>query len=67
MRPAGLLLLLLGIVGLVLGVLAMIGIPFLQPTGSTGDTAAPGAGPILGGLLMIVVGFVLIGGRRTRA
>ncbi|MBA2628386.1 MAG: hypothetical protein H0U85_10260 [Gemmatimonadales bacterium] len=67
MRPVGLVLVLLGIIGLVIGVLAMAGVPLLQPTGSTGDVTAPGAGPILGALLLIVVGLVVVGGRRSRA
>ena len=49
MRPVGLVLLLAGIVGLVLGVLAMAGVGFLQPVPSLGDSRLPGVGPIFAG------------------
>ena len=60
MRPVGLVLLLAGIVGLVLGVLAMAGVGFLQPVPSLGDSRLPGVGPIFAGLLLVCVGLAVM-------
>ncbi len=66
MRSVGLLLVLVGVIGIVLAVLAILGVPFVMPSGGTGDVHAPGAGPIIAGLMLIVVGMVLVGYRAER-
>ncbi len=60
MRPVGLVLVLAGVVGLVLGVLAMAGVGFLQPVPSLGDARLPGVGPIIAGLVLVSVGLAVM-------
>jgi hypothetical protein len=59
MRAAGLLLVLVGIAGIVLGLLALFGVPFLQPSGGQGDVRMAGAGPIIAGLILLAAGLAI--------
>ena len=56
MRAAGLFVALAGVAGIVLGLMAMFGVHFLQPTASVGDVRMPGAGPIIAGVIMLAAG-----------
>jgi polyferredoxin len=59
MRPVGLLLALVGVVGIVLGLMAMFGVAFLQPSAGLGDVHMPGAGPIIAGLILLAAGLAI--------
>ncbi|MDQ2670589.1 MAG: hypothetical protein M3Y31_08165 [Gemmatimonadota bacterium] len=57
MRPLGLALLLIGLIGIVLGVLHAIGIPL--SSGGFSHGTWPGVGPIIGGLGLAGLGTYL--------
>ena len=59
MRAAGLFVALAGVAGIVLGLMAMFGVHFLQPTASVGDVRMPGAGPIIAGVIMLAAGLAI--------
>lgn len=59
MRAAGLLLVLVGVIGIVVGVLALLGVGFLQPTPNVGDVRMPGAGPIIAGVILLAAGLAI--------
>jgi hypothetical protein len=59
MRAAGLLLALVGVVGIVVGVLALFGVGFLQPTPNVGDVRMPGAGPLIAGVILLAAGLAI--------
>ena len=59
MRAAGLLLALVGIVGIVIGLLALFGVGLFQPTPNVGDVHMPGAGPLIAGLILLAAGLAI--------
>ena len=59
MRAAGLLLVLVGVVGIVVGLLALFGVGFLQPTPNVGDVRMPGAGPLIAGVNLLAAGLAI--------
>jgi hypothetical protein len=59
MRAAGLLVALVGVAGIILGIMALLGVHFLQPSGGLGDVRMPGAGPIIAGVIMLAAGLAI--------
>lgn len=59
MRAAGLLLVLVGVVAIVVGLLALFGVGFLQPTPNVGDVRMPGAGPLIAGVILLAAGLAI--------
>jgi polyferredoxin len=59
MRAAGLFVALVGVAGIILGLMAMFGVHFLQPSAGLGDVRMPGAGPIIAGVIMLAAGLAI--------
>jgi len=59
MRAAGLLLALVGVIGIVVGLLALFGVGFFQPTPNVGDVRMPGAGPVIAGAILLAAGLAI--------
>jgi hypothetical protein len=59
MRAAGLLLALVGVAGIIVGLLALFGVGFLQPTPNVGDVRMPGAGPLIAGVILLAAGLAI--------
>jgi hypothetical protein len=59
MRAAGLLLALVGVVGIVVGVLALFGVGVLLPTRFVGVVRMPGAGPLIAGVILLAAGLAI--------